>query len=83
MLNSMLKIKLRDVEVLDSTADLVAKGKIANVNTITNILYVFAKFQYIPQSQPSFLNICTTLLNKEPVLPVSIVCRNLWNFHAL
>lgn len=46
VLNSFLKLNYKDTEALDSTAELIASGSITNVNSITNILYIFAKFNY-------------------------------------
>ena len=90
ILNSLLRIKYRDEAILSSTCKLVINNKIRRPQSITNILYVLAKFKY-NQSVSAESNIERTQLlaksaevfKKELVLPTQMVCRNLWNFYAL
>ena len=80
MLNSFLNLKYRDTEVLDDTAELIANGTITNINSITGILYVIAKFKYDPIGKDAMMEKCATIFKKELVLNVVTVCRNLWSF---
>jgi hypothetical protein len=88
ILNSMLKMNFRDLEMLRDTCEYIKKGQISNISSITNILYVLAKFHYKPlldqgQEDKEVMEKCVKIFKSELVLPVSIVCRNLWNFYGL
>jgi hypothetical protein len=81
-------MRYRDEEILDLACAGVMKSSRTNAQTITNLLHVLAKFKYTPLNQEGsdknpFLEKCCALLKAEPVLPVDLACRNLWNLYAL
>ena len=61
---------------------MVTKEKIVKVNTLTNILYVFAKFQFAPD-EACISKIKKQFVTKEDELNTRLVSRNLWNFFEL
>jgi len=96
VLNSLLKLRFRDEEILNMACKDVTMGRLSQVQSLTNLLYVLAKFKYLPDLSPTkpnenkfdvkeslFMQKCTDILKKELVLPLPLVCRNLWNFYAL
>lgn len=44
----LLKLKYKDVKLLDNVCKDVEQGKISNIKSITNLLYTLAKFKYQP-----------------------------------
>ena len=81
VLFSLMTLKYRDDELLESACDQVMQSKQVTPQTITNLLYVLAKSHYKPDD--GFLKKAASLLKSEVALPVSSACRNLWNFQAL
>lgn len=48
ILNALLRLKYRDIDILKFTCELIITNKITNISSITNILYILSKFQYRP-----------------------------------
>ena len=55
VLNAYLRLKYRDADLMNKNCTLVLQNKIRNPNTITNMLYVLAKFKFVPRS-PKHMN---------------------------
>jgi len=46
ILNGMLKFEIKDEAILKGVEKMIKDEKINKVNTLTNILYVFAKMEF-------------------------------------
>lgn len=84
VLNAFLSMRYRDTDIMERTAKLIVNNTITQANSITNFLYILAKFGFKPnENNPSLMAKCASILVAEPVLPVKMVSRNLWNFSQL
>jgi hypothetical protein len=65
---------------------MITNNQITKINSLTNILYIFAKFNYRDEES---LKIATQIMNKEfndgnwDNFSIRVVSRNLWNFYQL
>ena len=46
VLQALLRLKLADESILNDTVRLIKMDKMSNVNQLTNVLYVLAKFKW-------------------------------------
>ena len=83
VLNFALKRNIRDTNLLESVAQQVSRGEIYKINTLTNILYVFAKFNFSPQSPNFFEKVVGCLKLQKDELDLKTVSRNMWQFFQL
>ena len=89
VLNSLWQMRYRDETVLEKACSAFMASKTLNVQTMTNLLYILAKFKYAPFStqkdgeKNAFFLKCSTILKSELALSSDLACRNLWNFYAL
>ena len=81
VLYSLLSLKYRDDEMLEMACESMIRAKNPNAASITNLLYLLAKFNFEPKEE--FMKKCTDLLKAEPALTVGFASRNLWNLYAL
>lgn len=90
-LYSLLAMKYRDEVALQSACEAVMRDpRGLNMQTLTNFLYILAKFKFqpdLPQDPKNgrnpFMNFVADLLLKEPALSIEHAARNLWNMYAL
>ncbi len=80
VLQSLLRLKLPDESILNDTIRLIKMDKITNINQLTNVLYILAKFKC---QSGDYIDFAIQRFAKEPKLEVRIACRNLWNLFAL
>ena len=83
VLNFALKRKLRDQVLLGSVSKMISDGKITQINTLTNIMYVFAKFNYIPSQKGTLETVSNQLIGQKEGLDLRMVSRNMWHFYQL
>jgi len=86
VLHTLLSNKKPDINFLNQVGDLIQSNKIQKINSLTNILYVFAKLKY--RNQECLVAAANTM--KRAIdngdwdeFPIKVVCRNLWNFYDL
>ena len=82
ILHALLRLKHVDFDTLSLTADLIKQQKFNNLNQLTHVLYLLAKFRFRAESN-EYIEVAMTQLKKEPKLDVKLACRNLWNLFAL
>ena len=80
VLQALLRLKLADENILNDTVRLIKMDKMSNVNQLTNVLYVLAKFKW---HSGDYIDVAIERFAKEPKLEPRIACRNLWNLFAL
>ena len=51
VLYSLLQVKYRDEEILESACEAFALNAKTNVQSLTNLLYILAKFKYVPKTK--------------------------------
>ena len=83
LLNFALKRKMRDQVLLESVCKMICNGKITQINTLTNILYVFAKFNYVPVQNGTMETVSKHLIAQKEDLDLRTVSRNMWHFYQL
>ena len=82
----MHKAKHRDEQILENVGQMIKDNKITKVNSLTNILYIFARFNY--RDEEVLLKACE-IMNKEfadgnwDSFTIKLVCRNFWNLFEL
>lgn len=65
---------------MEIAADLVTQNKLTNMEQLTGVLHIFAKFNFLKTES---IDSAIELMQKEPKLDIKIVCKNLYNLFAL
>ena len=68
---------------LDSVAELIQKGHIVRADSLTNILFHFAKLGYMPESNAYLDKVAAIYLNQISDISMKLICKNMWNIMML
>lgn len=73
--------------LLGGTCNLIINGKINNLETITEVLYIMARSRYNPQEQEAdaaFMQTVAELYVKEPgKIKLAMIPKAIWSFYAI
>jgi len=75
-------MKLRDEGILELFAQRIRERKYTQMNHLTNVLYMMAKFKWRSENGDDYLRTASQIMLAEPTLTSYTACRNLWNFYA-